>query len=766
MIALGISDGHGEPISPGARVNEHQYTSDVDTSIYPNQDEPLLFNYSSKESRHPQSNQQEPPSIILRTLGLSWTIADMCYSRATAWMFPNEPEPLDLKTTVFFVAQAPIIAMVAWTWIPKFIGWMLGIKISQAGDHGTGHGMRKTWNFSLAFALSFLQTYLHYAEHLTIEECQGRSRAIPFMTAPSGTRINKVKIPLFPYRGRAENILYDCLSEQERDILSIRRNTSYTQEHDQLQKSEIDNINGFAAGQPHKTKNAHMSDDQFVEALDAEWLEYIGPDEIGAEKPNSSNCAAVLYLHGGGYYSGSKEEHRVMIGPLVKRLGKNIRIININYRLAPQSPFPGALIDALSSYMWLLDQTISETFGLDDGSTEKFQPNQIVFMGDSAGGGLALSLSLLIRDHGSLPQPLSIVTWSPWLDLTQSLPSFKENAFTDCIPYEHFTHKHSEVVDKMFEKQERRAAEEGEDSLPIRQRAQVYCPDECLRMKYVSPLYETDYRGIPSVFITCGSAERFSNECILMAARLEEQQQPCRIDIHEDMPHVFPLFRFHPSAITALDTTCTYIREVVRSSLAYSINEDVVIPISSSSSSSSSRASSPILPSGPFEQTAGGQVFDFGESITRSPRGPVPVDGRRSRGVQRTNSLSSISSIASEDSAASSSSQSLLARAFSKSKEVLLRRASFKDTPDPVVAKPTIKVRATVNVVELSGKQVLSYHKRNRYGSVNDPSSQRRRRRTRLTLRDIVSEATLFEWEVLLRQGYVPEREWPYPPSF
>jgi len=159
--------------------------------------------------------------------------------------------------------------------------------------------------------------------------------------------------------------------------------------------------------------------------------------------------------------------------------------------------------------MWLLDQSVSETFGLDSppmqevqqSTSDNFQPRQIVFMGDSAGGGLALSLSLLLRDHASpsIPQPVKIVTWSPWLDLTQALPSFKENALTDCIPYEDFTHLHSDAIDNMF----RHTEHPGEDQANtlVRQRAQVYCPDTCLRMKYVSPLYETDFRGIPDVLI-------------------------------------------------------------------------------------------------------------------------------------------------------------------------------------------------------------------------------------------------------------------------
>lgn len=160
--------------------------------------------------------------------------------------------------------------------------------------------------------------------------------------------------------------------------------------------------------------------------------------------------------------------------------------------------------------MWLLDQSVSETFGLTttpiptpQRPTDTFQPRQIVFMGDSAGGGLALALSLLLRDHASpsIPQPVKIVTWSPWLDLTQALPSFKENALTDCIPYEDFTHLHSDAVDGMFRHAEFSEEALGEGGKVVRQRAQVYCPDSCLKMKYVSPLYENDFSGIPDVLI-------------------------------------------------------------------------------------------------------------------------------------------------------------------------------------------------------------------------------------------------------------------------
>ncbi|KAF9932077.1 hypothetical protein FBU30_009007 [Linnemannia zychae] len=667
------------------------------------------------------------------------------------------------------------------------------------------------------------------------------------MTAPAGIRVKKVKIPAFPFRNRAESIVYEHLTEQERAWLHWKKDVEDTwhglpsQEQDgsnsvnaQLETAtELNSLYfGASSSERLQEKKSHYKDDQFAEGLDAEWLEYIGPAETDADRieMTSENMAAVLYFHGGGYYTGSKEEHRVLIGPLVRRLGKHVRILTINYRLAPQHPFPAALVDALSCYMWLLDQSISEAFGLktpiptQQRPTDNFQPHQVIFMGDSAGGGLALSLSLLLRDHASpaIPQPNKIVTWSPWLDLTQALPSFKENAMTDCIPYEDFTHLHSDAVDSMFrhielpEKSQNYQEQEEQKGTNIRQRAQVYCPDTCLTMKYVSPLYETDFRGIPDVLIVCGSAERFANECILMASRLEEQQQPCRIDIHEDMPHIFPLFRFHPSSITALDRTSAFIREAVSASI-YTLNSEcnssgdgrnrsdsVVIPISSppSSISSNSSSSSSSPSRSPTPRLA------MGKDLNRDRNSVVLFDGIEEGvysqdengalrmqdsplGLKRTGSSSSLSSEMSSSTTGTQQQQ--------QQQQTQRRRRSGQ----PVVFDPQTystdfasyegdrkaSKKTAVNVIDLSGSSVMSFHKRTRFGTPSDRDRalkaeteeatgllddglsagrsgiRKRRRRERLTLRDIVSDATLYEWEVLLKQGYIPTRHWPQPPT-
>ncbi|KAF8937468.1 hypothetical protein BGZ47_009041 [Haplosporangium gracile] len=667
------------------------------------------------------------------------------------------------------------------------------------------------------------------------------------MTAPAGIRIKKIKIPAFPFRNRAESIVYEHLTEQERGWLHWHRKDTDNDHHHHretrfgqgqeegglsvkvLQREtttdvELDSIQtGKKTYGKKKLGKKAQREDKFAEGLDAEWLEYVGPAETDVDKAEmtSDNMAAILYFHGGGYYTGSKEEHRVLIGPLVRRLGKHVRILTINYRLAPQHPFPAALVDALSCYMWLLDQSVSETFefytppSTPQRLTDNFQPRQIVFMGDSAGGGLALSLSLLLRDHASpsIPQPLKIVTWSPWLDLTQALPSFKENALTDCIPYEDFTHLHSDAVDGMFRHMEfskeaqNHQQMDGNGKVVVRQRAQVYCPDSCLRMKYVSPLYETNFSGIPDVLIVCGSAERFANECILMANRLEEQQQTCRIDIHEDMPHIFPLFRFHPSSVAALDRTCAFIREAVAVSLTdYTLDansnnrnrsgrnrsDSVVIPISPSLSSTSSFASPSPSPSpSPTPRPRMGELNRDGSST-------VLIDGvdvqegehlRDENGVRRVRRVGSSSSLSSAGSRSTSVTPQQQQQEQRQRRRQTFDPQSVQDldldlglsSASTKELKVRKKKRTAVNVIDLSGASVMSYHKQTRFGTPSDrdralqeteeaaglldESGRRRRKRERLTLQDVVSDATVYEWEVLLRQGYIPTRHWPLPLS-
>lgn len=113
---------------------------------------------------------------------------------------------------------------------------------------------------------------------------------------------------------------------------------------------------------------------------------------------------ALLYLHGGGYVVGSARSHRALAGRLAAAVG--IAALVLDYRLAPEHPHPAALQDALAAYRSLL--------------AEGVPPKRIAIVGDSAGGGLALSLAMSLRD-GGLPLPAVLGVICPWLDLTPDL---------------------------------------------------------------------------------------------------------------------------------------------------------------------------------------------------------------------------------------------------------------------------------------------------------------------------------------------------------
>jgi epsilon-lactone hydrolase len=127
-----------------------------------------------------------------------------------------------------------------------------------------------------------------------------------------------------------------------------------------------------------------------------------------------SGTGAVLFLHGGGYSIGGVDTHRKMVGHATRFLG--LPILSVEYRLAPENPFPAGLSDAFTAYRWLIGSGI--------------KASQIVVMGDSAGGGLALATCLEIRDSG-LDSPGALVLLSPWADVTYSCDARTEQMIED-----------------------------------------------------------------------------------------------------------------------------------------------------------------------------------------------------------------------------------------------------------------------------------------------------------------------------------------------
>jgi epsilon-lactone hydrolase len=204
----------------------------------------------------------------------------------------------------------------------------------------------------------------------------------------------------------------------------------------------------------------------------------------------------VLYLHGGGYVTGGPAFYRHFAWRIANTV--KARIWTLEYRLAPEHPFPAALEDALSAFRWL--------------AREMGSASELLVMGDSAGAGLALCLLLKLRDLGD-PLPTAAVAMSPWTDLALSGSSLLENA----------------VSDPML----------NAGDLP--ELARCYLGGADPHDPYASPLYG-DPSGLPPVLIQVGSDEILRDDAVRMAAKLQQHNPRSRLEIWPRMPHAFQLF--------------------------------------------------------------------------------------------------------------------------------------------------------------------------------------------------------------------------------
>lgn len=204
----------------------------------------------------------------------------------------------------------------------------------------------------------------------------------------------------------------------------------------------------------------------------------------------------LLYFHGGGYVIGSIASHREMAASLAASAGCAALIVD--YRLAPEHAFPAALQDALASYRWLL--------------SKGFDPGSIVLAGDSAGGGLAVSLMTSLRDSGE-PLPAAAVLLSPWTDLAMTGESIRTKAGRD---------------PRLHESELRRWAD-------------WYRGTADSKHPLISPQYG-DLTGLPPIYIQVGTAEMLLDD----ARRLAEKARACGVsmkyDEWEGMFHVFQVF--------------------------------------------------------------------------------------------------------------------------------------------------------------------------------------------------------------------------------
>ena len=212
---------------------------------------------------------------------------------------------------------------------------------------------------------------------------------------------------------------------------------------------------------------------------------------------NVANKWVILQLHGGGYVYPFRNIYRTMAG-LYSEAGRGAAVVSVDYRVAPENPYPAAVEDALEAYMSLL--------------SAGYLAENIILAGDSAGGGLCMALCHRLRKLG-MPFPAGIIAMSPWTDLALTGPSYKENFDRDPV----FGNSRAETI---FDN--------------------PYAKDEELKNPEVSPLYG-DFKGFPPTLIQVGSEEMLLSDSLSVADKLREAGVKLRFTEYEGMFHVFQM---------------------------------------------------------------------------------------------------------------------------------------------------------------------------------------------------------------------------------
>jgi acetyl esterase/lipase len=206
----------------------------------------------------------------------------------------------------------------------------------------------------------------------------------------------------------------------------------------------------------------------------------------------------LLWMHGGGYGMGSSLTCRGMVSQLVDLTGATGA--SLDYRLAPEHPYPAALDDAVGAYRWLLGSGVAA--------------ERIVVGGDSSGGGLALALLGRVRAE-ELPMPVGCLLFSPWVDLTltASAQTLRTNA-----------HRDPQVSNDL-----------------LTAMAARYAGDADPRSPEISPLF-ADLAGLPRLRVDVGGAEVLLGDTVLLAERVRAAGGDIDLNEWPDMIHVFPAF--------------------------------------------------------------------------------------------------------------------------------------------------------------------------------------------------------------------------------
>ena len=268
--------------------------------------------------------------------------------------------------------------------------------------------------------------------------------------------------------------------------------------------AEIDRIRDLLTARPRPTelserrRRLDMLGEQSVLPADVR-VEPVVANGVAAEwtsTPGAAPTRVLLFLHGGGYVSGSVTSHRAMVAEAGRQA--KIRTLALGYRLAPEHPYPAALDDALDGYRFLVSS------GID--------PRHIVISGDSAGGGMTIAMMTMLRDAG---EALPGCAWciSPWVDLEMTGASIAGKAGVDPL------------IQKPY----------------LQELAGAYLNGADPHSPLVSPLHG-DLHGLPPLLIQCGSAETLLDDSVRLAGAAANADVAVTLEVYPDMIHVWPLF--------------------------------------------------------------------------------------------------------------------------------------------------------------------------------------------------------------------------------
>ncbi len=242
------------------------------------------------------------------------------------------------------------------------------------------------------------------------------------------------------------------------------------------------------------------------ERIDSMKSEWITPEGADSEE-------VILYVHGGGYVSGSCSDHRGFVSKFAEYCG--VTNLLYEYRLAPENPFPAALEDSVKAYKWLLDK--------------KFKPENIIITGESAGGGLCLATFLALKEN-NIALPAAAVAISPWTDLTCSSDSYTTKSRVSVAPADSWL-----VFSKYY-------VGNNPASLPL-----------------ISPLFG-DLKGLPPIFINSGVDDELFEDGEKFCKKAKEAGVDATFRAGVGMVHCYPLLApMFKEATEAMQEICEFI---------------------------------------------------------------------------------------------------------------------------------------------------------------------------------------------------------------